>query len=77
MTDTPITTEINCETGEVTTRPLTQAELDQRAVDAIAAAERQAEAEAEAKAVADAKASASAKLAKLGLTDSEISALVG
>ena len=77
MTDTPTAIEINCETGEVTTRPLTQEELDAQAVAAIAAAEEQASRDAEAKAIADAKASATAKLAKLGLTDSEIAALVG
>ena len=67
--------EVNCETGEVTTRPQTAEE--------IAAAEaqaKQAEAdrlarEAEAEAAAQAKASAEAKLAALGLTAEEIAAL--
>ena len=52
--------EVNCETGEVTERPLTAEE--------IAANEAAA-------AVAEAKANAEAKLAALGLTPEEIAAL--
>ena len=67
--------EINCETGEVIERPLTQEELAEReAMAAQAEADRLA-AESEAQAIADAKASAQAKLAALGLTPDEISAL--
>jgi hypothetical protein len=69
--------EINCETGEVTERPLTAEEIAaneaaqaQAAADAIAAEE-------EATAKAAAKASAQAKLATLGLTADEVSALLG
>jgi hypothetical protein len=75
MSDTPIKIEINCETGEVTETPLTAAEIQQREVDAIAAATAQAEREAAEQAAADAKASAQAKLAKLGLSAEEIAAL--
>jgi hypothetical protein len=69
------TIEINCETNEVTERPLTTDELA-----AYATMQAQAEAdrltrEAEAEAIATAKASAEAKLAALGLTPEEISAL--
>ena len=67
--------EINCETGEVTERPLTAAEIAQREADATAYAAAQHEAEAEAAAVAEAKANAQAKLAALGLTAEEIAAL--
>ena len=75
MTDTPVALEVNCETGEVTTRPLTQEELDAQAVAAIAAAEEQASRDAEAEAIAAAKEAAHAKLAAIGLTPEEIAAL--
>ena len=67
--------EINCETGEVIERPLTAAEIAQREADAAQAAAAAHEAEAEAAAIAEAKANAQAKLAALGLTAEEISAL--
>jgi hypothetical protein len=69
--------EVNCETGEVVTRPMTVEEV---ADQAASAAKAKAEADAKAKADADAaviKSSAVSKLAKLGLTDEEIAALVG
>ena len=77
MTDTPKAVEVNCTTGEVTERPLTQEEIAQMEADRVAAEARKAEEDAAAKASADLKASAQAKLAKLGLTDAEITALVG
>jgi membrane protein involved in colicin uptake len=77
MTDTPKAVEVNCTTGEVTERPLTQEEIAQMEADRVAAEARKAEEDAAAKASADLKASAQAKLAKLGLTDAEISVLVG
>jgi hypothetical protein len=69
--------EVNCETGEVTTRPQTAEEIA-----AAEAAAAQAEADAKAKADADAaiakaKASAQAKLTALGLTADEVAALIG
>lgn len=67
--------EVNCATGEVTEVPLTAAEIQQRELDAIAAATAKAEADALAEAAADAKASAQAKLSALGLTPEEIAAL--
>jgi hypothetical protein len=67
--------EINCETGEVTERPLTAEEIAANEAAATAAAAAQHEAEAEAAAVAEAKANAQAKLAALGLTAEEIAAL--
>jgi len=68
---------VDCTTGEVTTRPQTAEEI---AAQEAAAQAAQAEADARAKAEADAqaaKSSAISKLAKLGLTDEEIAALVG
>ena len=67
--------EVNCETGEVTERPLTAEEIAQREADAAAFAAEQAAKEVEAAAVAAAKASAEAKLAALGLSADEIAAL--
>ena len=66
---------VNCETGEQTVVPLTEEELAQREIDRIAAEEAQAQREAEELAKAETKASARAKLAALGLTEEEISAL--
>jgi len=77
MTDTvtPKAVEVNCATGEVTTRDLTEAEISVReAAAAQAAAEAEARAAAE-EAKAAAKASAAEKLAKLGLTEEEIAAI--
>ena len=54
---------------------LTPEEIEQRAVDAQAAAIEKAEREAAEAAKADAKLSAQAKLAALGLTGEEIAAL--
>jgi len=68
---------VDCVTGEVVTRPQTAEEI---AAQEASAAQAQAEAEAKAQAEADAqaaKSSAISKLAKLGLTDEEIAALVG
>jgi len=72
---TPTAIEINCETGQVTERPLTAEEIAANEAAATAAAAAQHEAEAEAAAVAEAKANAQAKLAALGLTAEEIAAL--
>lgn len=73
MTEVATAIEVNCETGEVTERPLTAAELAQREADAQAAAT--AAAEAEAKAAADAAAK-DALLAKLGITADEAKLLL-
>jgi hypothetical protein len=74
---TPTAIEINCETGEVTERPLTAEEIAaNEAAQAQAAADAKA-AEEEATAKAAAKASAQAKLATLGLTADEVAALLG
>jgi hypothetical protein len=66
---------VDCSTGISTEVELTDAEVAQREADAAAYAARQAEQDAAAAAKAAAKASGEAKLAALGLTAEEISAL--
>lgn len=74
MSETPIAIEVNCETGEVTERPLTPEEV---AANAAAAAEWEAQLAAQA-AEEQAKAEARAAiLAKLGLTEQEAALLLG
>lgn len=77
MTDTPIKIIVDCSTGQVQELPLTPEEIAQREADAQAAAEEQAQRQAAEAARTAAKASAESKLAKLGLTAAEISALLG
>jgi hypothetical protein len=74
---TPIAIEVNCETGEVIERPLTADEIAANEAAAAQAAADAKAAEEEAAAKAAAKASAQAKLATLGLTADEVSALLG
>ena len=71
----PTRIEIDCSTGIESIIELTDAEVAQMQADAAAAAERQAVEDAAKAAEADAKASAQAKLAALGLTQEEITAL--
>ena len=73
MSDTKIV--VNCETGEVAELPLTAEEIAQREADAKAFADEQAKRDAEAAAIQAAKEAAHSKLAALGLTPEEISAL--
>ena len=73
MADTKII--VNCETGEVQELELTAEEVAQREADAIVHAAQKAEEAAAKVAAEEAKASAQAKLAALGLTAEEISAL--
>jgi hypothetical protein len=76
MTETPLKVIVDCSSGEVTYVPLTEAELEERALMAAQAeADRQAREAEEASRLA-AKASAEAKLAQLGLTADEIAALL-
>ena len=74
---TEILTKIvaNCSTGVVEELPLTAEELAQREVDAAAYAVVKAEREAAEAAAQAAKESAQSKLAALGLTADEITAL--
>jgi hypothetical protein len=66
---------VDCSTGVTTEVELTDAEVAQREADAAAYAVEQAAKEAAEAAKAAAKASGEAKLAALGLTAEEISAL--
>jgi hypothetical protein len=66
---------VDCSTGVTTEVELTDAEVAQREADAAAYAAQKAEQDAADAAKAAAKASAEAKLAALGLTAEEISAL--
>ena len=69
--------EVNCETGEVTERPLTAEEIAEHEAMAVQAAKEQAQREAEAQALADLKASAKAKLiAGEPLTQAEADTLI-
>ena len=77
MTDRPVRIEVNCETGEETIIPLTDAEIAElEEMNAQIETER-AELEAAEQAKAEAKASAIAKLAALGLTEEEAAAIAG
>ena len=66
---------VDCSTGVTTEVELTDEEVAQREADAVQAEADRAAREAEAAAKAAAKASGEAKLAALGLTAEEISAL--
>jgi hypothetical protein len=65
--------EVNCETGEVTERPLTAEELAQREADAVKAESDRVALEAEATQKAAEKATL---LAKLGITEDEAKLLL-
>lgn len=77
MTETLMTTEINCTTGEVITRPYTAEEIAQRAKDVAVYEQEQAQRLAEQQALAELKASAKAKLiAGEPLTEEEAATIV-
>jgi hypothetical protein len=71
----PMKVEINCETGAISEVPLNDQELEQLEIDRQAAEAAKTEKDAADAADAQAKASAEAKLATLGLTPEEITAL--
>lgn len=75
MSDVPKKLVVDLATGTQQYIDLTPEEIEQRAVDAQAAAIANAEREAEAQAEADAKLAAQAKLQALGLTGEEIAAI--
>jgi hypothetical protein len=75
MTDTPTKVIVDCATGESTTVPLTEAELEQREIDRLAYEAQEATRLAAEEAKETAKASANAKLTALGLTADEIAAI--
>lgn len=76
MTETLNKIVVDCSTGEQTIVPLTAEEIAQRELDAAAYAEQQAIQEAEQAARDAAKASAESKLATLGLSAEEVSAIL-
>ena len=76
-TDTPTKVIVDCSTGEETILPLTAEEISQLETDRVKAEADRAVAQAEATAKAEAKASALAKLAALGLTEEEATAIAG
>jgi hypothetical protein len=73
----PVHVIVDCSTGERTERPFTDEEMANYEADIASIETRVAEKEAEAQAKEEAKASALAKLAKLGLTEDEVKAIVG
>ena len=75
MSDVPKKLVVDVAKGTSTYVDLTPEEIEQRAVDAQAAAIEKAERDAEAEAKADAKLAAQAKLQALGLTGDEIAAI--
>jgi hypothetical protein len=77
MTTTPIAIEVNCETGEVVERPLTAEEIAANTAAAEQAAEEQAAREAEAAQKETDRLAGFAALKALGLTDAQITALIG
>ena len=77
MSDTPIAVEVNCMTGEVLERYLTDSEIEQREADAAASATQEAERVAAEEAKAINRQSALDKLTALGLTEEEALAIVG
>ncbi len=77
MTQRPTKLVVDCSTGITSEVELTDEEIAQREIDAIADAEKRAQLEAELQAAATAKQSAQNKLKALGLTDTEILAITG
>ena len=69
--------EVNITTGEIIQRETTPEELAQEALDQAAAIAARAERDAAEAAKIAAKESARAKLAAIGLTEEEITALIG
>jgi hypothetical protein len=76
-TETPMIVEVDCSTGEQTTRPMTEAEIANMQAMQAENAERVAADEAAAAEKAALKAAALAKLTALGLTEEEANAIAG
>jgi hypothetical protein len=74
-TEIPTKVIVDCATGESTTVPLTEAELEQREIDRLAWEAQEAERKAAEEEKETLKASANAKLLALGLTEAEVNAL--
>lgn len=77
INERPKVTEFDCATKEVTERYMTDEEYEDHLKLVQLEAENSAKQEAEAQAQAEAKASANAKLAALGLSETEIAAILG
>lgn len=77
MSDENMAVEIDCSTGEMTTRPLTQEEIDAKELAAIQFATMQAEMNRLEEEREANKNSAIQKLVSLGLTEEEALALAG
>lgn len=77
MSDVPKKLVVDVATGNQQYVDLTPEEIQQRELDAIAAATAQAEREAEEAAKAAAKQNAQDKLKSLGLSDAEVAAITG
>jgi 2-methylcitrate dehydratase PrpD len=77
MSDVPKKLVVDVAKGTQSYIDLTPEEIQQRELDAIAAATAQAEREAEEQAKAAAKQTAQQKLAALGLTDQEVTSITG
>lgn len=77
MSDENMAVEIDCSTGEMTTRPLTQEEIDAKELAAIQFATMQAEMNSLEEEREANKNSAIQKLVSLGLTEEEALALAG
>ena len=75
MSDTPTVVEVDCTTGQVTERPMTEEEISNRIKQAEDYQKQLEEYEAEKAAKDAAKQSAVEKLSALGLTADEIAAL--
>jgi hypothetical protein len=73
----PIKLVVDCSTGITTEVELTDEEIAQREADALAAEEARVARKAEEDAKAAAKASAQVKLAALGLSEDEVTAIIG
>ncbi len=76
MSETLTKIVVNCTTGQQEVLPLTEEEIAQRELDIAAAAERAAEEQAAKEAQEAFRGSGRAKLAALGLSEDEITAIL-
>jgi hypothetical protein len=75
-TEVPMVLEVNCATGEQTMRPMSEAELEQREVDRLAAEAAEAERIAAEEARLAALAAARQELVDMGLSEATIDAIM-
>ena len=74
--EVPMVLEVNCATGEQTMRPMSEAELEQREADRLAAEAAEAERVAAEEAAAAALAAARQELRDVGLSEGAIDAIM-